>query len=242
MASTIPVYVVSFNNPTYVRFMLEQLLNKAITTNVVVVDNASTYPPTLQLLQEIDDGKYPGGCTKRLTQNMGPRIHGKLDLPSKYVLTDPDLMFHPDMPADVLATLDQISKSYGITRIGLALDISEPDCMYSVPYFRGRTICQWEQNFWKIKFDNSKNLLDSKGNPLVMYWAGIDTTFALINTEHKHGHVRMAGIFTAKHLPWYRQGMEPEGAPVVPKDESEYYKHTQKASSSARMLLRCRVP
>jgi GT2 family glycosyltransferase len=52
----IPVYIPTFNNPTYTSNFISQLerfnLNK-----ITVVDNASTFPPMVKLLNEISN-KY----------------------------------------------------------------------------------------------------------------------------------------------------------------------------------------
>ena len=50
-----------------------------------------------------------------------------------------------------------------------------------------------------------------KYNNLEIYNAKIDTTCCLVNSQYSIGesgldgnHIRVAGIFTAKHLPWYK--------------------------------------
>jgi hypothetical protein len=76
-------------------------------------------------------------------------------------------------------------------KIGLAIDISDlPDG------FPGKQdIIQWESKYW--------------ANPLGddYYGAEVDTTFALYDA-HKIKHytydaLRLAGPYTARHIPWY---------------------------------------
>lgn len=48
--------------------------------------------------------------------------------------------------------------------------------------------------FWNNKF-NYHNI--------DVYYADIDTTFALCNKKYFNNSIRVASNFTAKHLPWY---------------------------------------
>jgi FkbM family methyltransferase len=53
--------------------------------------------------------------------------------------------------------------------------------------------------FWKNKINDSDYEL---------YTAGVDTTFCLINKKHIYNFdnvIRVAGNFTSKHLPWYKE-------------------------------------
>jgi len=60
------------------------------------------------------------------------------------------------------------------------------------------SIYDWEKRFWKNKIDDPDYEL---------YEADIDTTFCLINKRNLYAtagiQIRVAGDFTAKHIPWY---------------------------------------
>jgi hypothetical protein len=60
------------------------------------------------------------------------------------------------------------------------------------------TICEWEKQFWENRIEDAEYEL---------YNADIDTTFCLINKNNiLNGNdlkIRVAGDFTAKHIPWY---------------------------------------
>ena len=58
------------------------------------------------------------------------------------------------------------------------------------------TIYDWEKQFWNDRFTHNKYY--------ELYLADIDTTFALLNKNIPYQEcIRVAGDFTAKHLPWY---------------------------------------
>jgi hypothetical protein len=67
-----------------------------------------------------------------------------------------------------------------------------------------QTIREWETQFWKKKIDASG---DAATAAYELYDADIDTTFCLMNkTNIMMGYdnkIRVAGDFTAKHIPWY---------------------------------------
>jgi len=115
-------------------------------------------------------------------------------MPDKFILTDPDLEFNSNLPIHFIEELVALSNIYKSNKIGFALDISEPNKMYTGIYHNNKDICAWEAQFWSNKIPNSEYEL---------YIANIDTTFCLINKRNTGNNIRVAGRFTAKHLPWY---------------------------------------
>lgn len=194
----IPIIIICFNNYKYVENTVLQILkiNKEYYDNIRILDNCSTDPDTIQYLKETDV------IVIYNTSNNGPRIdtlcniHIYDTLPDKYILTDPDLQFNESIPKNFVEILSNLSDIYSTDRIGFALDISDFDQMYQSIYYNQHTIYEWESYFWKNRINNSDYEL---------YNAEIDTTFCLINKKFDNGfHVRVAGTFTAKHIPWYR--------------------------------------
>ncbi len=137
-------------------------------------------------------------------RNIGPWINPYINehiynaLPEKFIYTDPDLQFHPNMPANFVDILNEISEKYEKYKVGLALDISDYEKMYNYVYNeeRSQTIWEWEQQFWDNKVDN---------NDYELYNADIDTTFVFVNKKYsiRDVYIRVAGDLTAKHIPWY---------------------------------------
>ena len=110
-------------------------------------------------------------------------------LPDKFILTDPDLELNKNLPSDFIERLAELSDKYNCEKIGMALDISEPDKFFPTAPF------QHESQFWKNRILN---------DAYELYEAAIDTTFCLVNKNGIYNYkIRVAGNFTATHLPWY---------------------------------------
>jgi hypothetical protein len=158
------------------------------------MNNCSNDAKTIEFLNAVDV-KVIHNST-----NVGPWITTEHNaevynsLPDKFILTDPDLEINEKLPSNFIDDLVEISNKYRCQKTGFALDISDFDKMYQFKYSGGGTILEWEKGFWVHRIDDDK---------YEIYWAGIDTTFCLFNKNYGGGHIRVAGNFTAKHLPWY---------------------------------------
>ena len=209
----VTIVTVSHNNYHYLKFMVDQI-NKSREYSfkpyeIIIMDNASTDPKTVQYLRELEENTI---ITIIYNQtNYGPRInhmnHQELyhALPDRFLMTDPDILFNPDMQPDFYEIMCRISEYYGAEKVGVALDISEPDLLYDIPdYFMGKSIVEWESQFWKKRLPPWE-LID--GTEIPLYRAEIDTTCCLVNKRYQNSgvHIRMGGCFTAKHLPWYKK-------------------------------------
>jgi hypothetical protein len=220
----IPVYVPCFNNPTYLSMMVDQLLGLGMR-NIIIIDGGSTFPPMLSYL-----GGLPDSITLiRLTENAGPRHLFREPsnyalLPDYFCLTDPDLQFNHDLPADFLAGLIEATQKYQIGKAGFSLDISDRDTMVADDLAFGARkfkIWEWEAQFWERPLS-----LTAGGDQI--YRAGIDTTFAVYNKKYFDpasflDAVRIGGRYTCRHLPWYRDKR-------LPADEEAYYRATARFS------------
>lgn len=202
----IPIVVVCYNNYRYVENTLKQIasINKAYYANIIILNNASTCADTIAYLERVSDG---GVSVIHNVGNLGPWIthlnnrHIYDILPDKYIITDPDLKLNEKIPCNFIEILATLSDKYKTTKIGFALDLSDHEKFYTTrDYFANQTICEWESQFWKKRIDNADDGYE-------LYDADIDTTFCLINkTNIMRGYdnkIRVAGDFTAKHIPWY---------------------------------------
>jgi FkbM family methyltransferase len=214
-----PVVIPTFNNPTFLRSMLDQLASRQLR-NIVVVDNASTYPPMLALLDEIAEA----ATVRRFPTNDGPRRiwddASVFDaLPQVFAVTDPDLRLSAALPPDFVERLFALTNRHRVGKAGFALDISQPQQMLQDDFViagRPQKIWEWERQFW-----------DDEVEPDV-FRGLIDTTFAVYNKEFfDHAAplaaVRVGGDFTCTHLPWLRDF-------GLPSDEVAYYKRTNRHS------------
>ncbi len=195
----IPILIICHNNYKYVQNTIQQIvrINPNYESYITIINNQSSDEDTINYLKKTKTNVYHN------VRNVGPWISSSINqgiynaMPSKFILTDPDLEFHPDTPSNFIEILIQISDRYGGFKTGLALDISDYSEMFQCEYLHGKTIYQWEEGFYSRLVENTSDY------NFPIYYADIDTTFAVIN-KHAGGHnIRVAGQFTAKHLPWY---------------------------------------
>jgi FkbM family methyltransferase len=193
----IPIIIICYNNYKYVQNTLDQIrkINIEYYKNIQIVNNSSTCIDTINFLKNVDVeviNNANNGPWITSTQNK----HIYDTLPDKYIVTDPDLEFNKNIPSNFIEILSTLSDKYGIFKIGFSLDLSDFEKMYQNGYYGNINIYNWEKKLWEhqIKDDNTYEL----------YAQPIDTTFCLLNKNSKNNHgIRIAGNFTAKHLPWY---------------------------------------
>ena len=219
MAQDIPIVIICYNNYRYVENTLSQILriNKEYYKNIIILNNASTCEDTIGYLKKLGSGSGSssgdgsGGSDGVVSiinniGNFGPWIaadnnsHIYNVLPNKFVLTDPDLKLNENIPSNFIDILATLSDKYKTTKIGLALDITEHHKFYpTTEYMANLSIYDWEKRFWIDRIEDAD---------YVLYKADIDTTFCLINKDNAANaaaylQIRVAGNFTAKHIPWY---------------------------------------
>ena len=197
----IPILIISYNNHKYVENTIRQIIhiNASLENSITIIDNNSNDNDTLQYLKDIVS-RYSSIKVIYNSSNNGPWITDSQNvdiynmMPDKFILTDPDLEFNTDLPANFIEILVELSNTYNCTKIGFALKIDDSDKMYKGPYQFEMDIHGWESQFWVHKIDNSQYEL---------YSADIDTTFYLHNKYGDGSRIRIAGNFTARHLPFY---------------------------------------
>lgn len=204
----IPIIIPAFNNPSYCQMMVEQLLGLGLS-RIILIDNCSNSADMLRLLDALESKIK----IIRLSRNAGPKYFARnwffyLRLPQIFCVTDPDIQFNPHLPRDFLHTLMKLTEEHQIGKVGFALNIQDHHAFRELTVnFKGQThdIVSWESQFWQQQIGSTK-----AGDPV--YKADIDTTFALYNKKFfnrkKAGFyraLRVAGGFTARHLPWYRE-------------------------------------
>jgi hypothetical protein len=220
----IPIVIIAYNNYTFVKNFVNQIKN--ITNKVIIFDNASTYPPQLEYYNELekeDKDKYE---ICRFTENHGHNVCYKFidTLPDVFCMSDPDLLLNPQMPINVAEHLLAISEKFGSGKVGLALDISDHHLFIKENNYGGLVY-----NIESQYYSPEKKILE---DPYELYIAGIDTTFCLINKKYDISmshfkNIRVGGVFTAKHLPWYDNFLKNN----IPEDELNHWKKNNSGSS-----------
>ena len=213
----IPIFIICWNQYTYVKSMVDQLQKYDINMKIYIIDNKSTYQPLIDYLKTVD-GKN-GVKVLYQPENYGHKVYERAEIikmgGDKYIVTDPDLTLNPKMPKNFLEIMAELSDKYKTNKIGLALDLkNDIDLTKGLDSPTGQTFVENEEQYWKNKQDDPKYEL---------YRAPIDTTFALINSKYRvlgdmHNSIRMAGDFTAVHRPWTISNKT-----NVPTEEMEYY-------------------
>ena len=239
--NNIPVFIISYNQYTYLKSMIEQL-SKYPNMTIYVIDNKSTYPPLVEYLKSIE------GTVKVLYQpeNYGHTVYERDDIIAlggdKYIVTDPDLLLNPKLPNNFIEILCNLSDKYKTNKIGFALDIknninlnrkvnvtannSGMETSNQWLEYKGLTIPGWEERFWKDRVEDPDYEL---------YKAFVDTTFGLINKAYYQkgkmdNCLRIAGDFTAVHRTWLND-YEKE----LQDGEYEYYLGKNNKSSTTKL-------
>jgi FkbM family methyltransferase len=198
LESNIPIVIICFNNHKYVDMMIKQIEKINTNQSIIVLNNNSNCPRTVHYLKGVNhkviylDANYGHNVWKK------PEIYNTL--PNQFIITDPDIKFNTLLPFNYIHQMIQLSHKYKSCRIGFALDISDKHDM--LPYhfydfgFHGiPTIWDSQLQYWNNKLPDQEYEL---------YQAEIDTTFALHTKSYNENHIRRAGNFTAKHMPWYK--------------------------------------
>lgn len=191
----IPIIIISFNQLEYLKKLIDYLLSKGFS-NVVIIDNNSTYKPLLDYFNEIESKVK----IHRLKKNYGHLVFWKrYDLFVKYgngyyVVTDSDIVPIANCPEDFLMKFQSILlKNKKRMKVGFGLKID--DIPLNNPN-RDKVI-NWESRFWKKKV--SEGVFD----------ADIDTTFALYKPFYHRKNkkfktaLRTDYPFVALHGGWY---------------------------------------
>jgi hypothetical protein len=222
----IPVFIISYNQYTFVKSMVEQL--QPYTKSIYVIDNKSTYEPLIEYLKEIDGNS---ATVLWMPENYGHKVYERDEIIAlggeKYIVTDPDLLLNPNLPPNFIDVLAELSDKYKTNKIGFALDIKDNINMNlkyndKMSNGHGKTVPEVEGGYWNERIDDPDYEL---------YWAAIDTTFALINKKYYRrgdmtNSIRVGGNFTCKHRPWLN-GFERDLLP----EELSKYRASQKSST-----------
>lgn len=212
----IPIIINNFNRLAYLQDLL-RFLNQYGFTNIIIIDNNSTYVPLMEFYKDCPYKVY------RLQKNYGHLAFWHSNLYYKYrwnyfVYTDPDVLPIDQCPKDFLKYFKTIlDKNYRIDKVGFGIKIDDlPDSFT----FKEKVV-SYELGYWKKEV---------KPN---IFEAPIDTTFALYKplSNLKAGHIftlsanRTGFPYLIRHLPWYIDSGNLS-------EEERYYMQTSNSSST----------
>lgn len=204
---TVPIIINNYNRLTYLKTLIEWL-EKNGYTNIIILDNNSTYPPLL------DYYKTTKHKIVYLKDNLGymalwKSVFFKEVKNSYYVYTDPDVVPNNDCPKDLVFQLYKVLKANTqIEKAGAALKLDDLPEYYNLK----NEVIKAEEKYWTKKV--SDNVFD----------ALVDTTFALYrplasgNAEECKAY-RLGGKYCLHHLPWYENSSQLN-------EENQFYKNS----------------
>jgi hypothetical protein len=246
-AIAIPIVIISYNNHKYVENTIKQLqkIDPKLVETIVIMDNCSTCDDTIQYLNT----NMHNVIIIRNKGNNGPRISDPANaevlniLPERFILTDPDLEYHLELPTNFIQILGEILDKYPTQKVGFAISIEDHEFFYPYRNYIGwGTIYEWESRFW-----NARTKEDFHSNhyktPISLYHSLIDTTFALYSKsrikmggeqlgEARFEAIRVAGCFTCRHLPFYMND------PIMSIEDRYKHYSTSKFSTTSQFILR----
>lgn len=203
----IPIIINNFNRLTFLKILINSLEKRGYL-NIIILDNQSTYPPLLEYYKQINyeviflksnfgmDALWISGVFRRFKRDF-------------FVYTDPDVVPVDECPDDfMLFFLNSLKKYRLASKVGFSLMIDDiPDCFA----FKKQVVESEEHFFTDLRREEH------------LYWAPIDTTFALYRPRAKRRHAnnniemyRTGFPYMARHLPWYSDSSNPD-------EETRYY-------------------
>ena len=181
-----PIVLINRNLLTTTKKLIEDLWNLG-ETNLHIIDNGSTYPPLLEWYNNQTKAHI------HFHENLGERAIWNSGLINKLnsewiVISDSDIELNPNTPKSFLDDMLEIAIKYNYNKIGLSLSLDFPqENPYQIHSYN------WEQQFWKKELEPN------------VFQADVDTTFNLFRKgAFTYESLRIAGNYTAKHTPWYK--------------------------------------
>tara|TARA_S200002703_G_scaffold146808_1_gene142149 strand:+ start:10510 stop:11256 length:747 start_codon:yes stop_codon:yes gene_type:complete len=226
----IPIYILNKDRLVPPTQLIESLVNRGYY-NIVIMDNASTYPELLEWYNQIDNGLYDGSVSVYPTPLESRRDNSVLywmaslgvnpfysDTKNKwYVYSDSDVVPVDELPCDFIEHMIEMAQTLNFSKLGWSFKIDDiPD------HFKLKELVLQHEGgkFWNNPVDYHIN-----GNTIKIYPANLDTTFAV----HAPGFpakwapagtaARVGFPYQARHMPWYYDSDN------LPPDEKYYMEH-----------------
>lgn len=181
----IPVIINNRNRLSTTKKLVEDL-QKRNTSDIRIIDNASTYPPLLEWYDTLNNVEIIRA------HNVGHLALFSLGIVNTIAhdwcfYTDADIELNENMPMNYQEIMLNLALKYNIDKIGLALNTSDlPD------HYQLKNMVIGNEALWWLKEVESQ-----------VFEADTDTTFCLIKKVDQFNSLRIAGDFTCRHKPWY---------------------------------------
>ena len=212
-----PIFINSRDRVNCLKDLVEWLDSRGYS-NIIILDNDSTYPELLSYYETLDN--KVNVSVIYLKQNMGhkaiwsSRILEKMDIRTPYVYTDSDVIPDKKCPENIVEILFYVLKKYHyLYKVGLSIKISDS--------YVSEDVKKEQARFSIIPIEKD------------IYMAAVDTTFALyrnyrsysiFNTESMRVKIEDGELI---HRPWYYDENN------LPADELYYIEHANSSSTFA---------
>ena len=214
----VPIFINARDRLGIMKKLIDWLLDAGYR-NLIILDNASTYPPLLEYYSALE--KNSRVKIVRLGKNLGYKalwlsgILEQMKISTPYVYTDPDVLPIERCPKNFVKRLmDILDANHELRKVGLGLVWED------ITFFHADGVKKLESNFY-----NGTQVGEN------LHYAQVDTTFALYpNVRHYNLRfsMRTTGNLMAYHLPWYFDYDN------LPEDERYYMEHADRSSTIAR--------
>ncbi len=210
----VPIFINARDRLGVMKKIIDWLL-AAGYRNLIILDNASTYPPLLEYYSILErDSRIK---IIRFEKNFGYKslwlsgVLEQLKISTPYVYTDPDILPIESCPKDFVKRLMKILNSnHEIRKVGFGL------VWENITFFDKVKAQETERAYY-----NGSRIGDN------LYYTQVDTTFALYSNVRHYSlrfSLRTTGNLMAYHLSWYFDYDN------LPEDERYYLEHADKAS------------
>lgn len=178
-------------------------LERAVTREIILLDNDSMYPPLLDFYSRTEHtvvrlGRNAGRLALFVDPDAWALVRGR-----HFVYTDPDVVPDDQCPLDAIERFGQLLQRFRCGKVGFGLRIDDLP-----PHYPHRdAVVKWEGQFWQTPIRAG------------VYHANIDTTFALYpptTSECGLDGLRTGPPYVARHETWY---LDPA---ALPEDEAFY--------------------
>ena len=223
----VPIIINCRDRVTALRSLVDWLQGAGYK-RIILLDNASTYPPLLDYYREIAARPDKEAIQLiRLTQNLGHQalwrsgILRQLQIRGPFVYSDPDIVPIADCPNDIIQIFWRIlAANPFVQKAGFGLKLDDlPD-----HFAKKAAVLFHENHFWEHRLPQQSP---------EQYLAPIDTTFAL----YRHGNyyeipcaIRTGHPYLARHADWYLDSAN------MPEEINYYYTHAQSGVSWTQKL------
>lgn len=225
-SNKIPIFVIVKDRLEVLKQSLESFKQIKTPHEIVLIDNGTTFSPTLSFLAEFEDAVYYIGrgtpYNKTTFCHEPSKIieqHVRKTGAKYYVVTDPDIELCK-MSGNILEAFVTLLDMTDVICVGPSLMLDDIPSHYPLK----QEVFKRQKQFWEPPLD----CFTFNGEIIAFKYALIDTTFALYRAtfrfrRHNKG-IRVFHPYVARHLDWY---IDPENMTL----DQIYYTETHKGIS-----------